>query len=75
MAKRDIPNTNEIQMYMHCAQCLEEKPADKSPQEWSQNEVGWTTIGLQVWCKRHGCNVCHVDFEGHKHPANTTRQR
>jgi hypothetical protein len=48
MAKRDIPNTNEIQMYMHCAHCLAEKPADKSPQEWSQTEVGWTTESLSV---------------------------
>jgi hypothetical protein len=72
---RDIPNTNEIAAYMHCGKCLEEKPPDQSPQEWAQLEVGWTQLGLQVWCKRHDCNVCHIDFEGQKHPANTTRKR
>ena len=64
-----IPTTYEIKAFMHCARCLDELPEGQSPREWGQLEVGWTSIGLQVWCKRHECNVVHMDFEGHKHPA------
>jgi hypothetical protein len=67
--QREIPITNEIKLFMHCHKCLQEKPSNKSPREWAQLEVGWTKLGLQVWCKRHECNVCHIDFQGQKHPA------
>jgi hypothetical protein len=71
MAER-ISNDNEIAMYLHCSRCLAEKPSGISPKEWAQLEVGWTPHGLQVWCRRHGLNVLHVDFEGMQHPAITT---
>ncbi len=67
-----IPNTNEISLYLHCRQCIEQKPYDVSPQEWGRIEVGFTKIGLQVWCKRHHINVVHIDFQGQQHPANLT---
>ena len=67
----DIGNTNEIVSYFHCGFCIDQKPDGVSPRDWTQLEVGWTPQGLQVWCKRHECNVMHVDFEGHRHPANT----
>jgi len=71
---RDISNDNKIGMYIHCGKCIESLPPDKSPREWAQLEAGWTKQGLQVWCKRHECNVVHIDFEGQCHPANTTRR-
>ena len=46
------------------------KPADVSPREWAQLEIGFTELGLQVWCKRCEVNVVHVDFEGCQHPVN-----
>ena len=50
---------------------LERKAAGEvSPKYEQQLEVGSTPIGIQVWCLRHDVNVIHVDFEGHKHPAN-----
>jgi hypothetical protein len=64
-----IPETNEIQMYLHCAQCLREKPPNVSPQEWARVQAGWTTQGIQIWCVRHDKNVMHMDFEGAKHPG------
>ncbi len=73
--ERDIPNTKEIKLFFHCELCLAEKPADLSPTEWKDLEVGWTELGLQVWCRRHNANVIHIDFEGLQHSANTTRQR
>jgi len=60
---------NEIKLYMHCKKCLEELPPDFSPNDFQQIEAGWTKQGFQVWCKRHECNIIHMDFEGHKHPA------
>jgi len=68
-----VGNGMEIVAFLHCGQCLAERPSDQSPRDWAQLEAGWTRQGLQLWCKRHECNILHVDFEGRKHPANTTR--
>jgi hypothetical protein len=57
---------NEIQLFFHCGKCLEELPPNTNPQEWGALEVGWTSAGVQVWCKRHDINVMHLDFEGQK---------
>ncbi len=65
MAERDIPNTNEIQAFIHCGKCVKEGKGQRI-------SVGWTLLGFQVWCDAHGCNILHVDFQGQKHPANTT---
>ncbi|TFH54279.1 MAG: hypothetical protein E4G89_00320 [Methanothrix sp.] len=75
---RKVSDENQIQLYLHCALCLAEWKAGKakghSPSSYSSIEVGWTELGLQVWCKRHDCNMCHIDFEGAQHPANTERR-
>jgi len=66
---------NNIHMFMHCRHCLQDfkdmAPGTdgESPSTYSQLEIGWTLLGIQVWCRRHECNVMHVDFEGQKHPA------
>jgi hypothetical protein len=65
----------EISAYIHCGLCLAEKPDGVSPAGYSRLEIGWTPHGLQVWCRRHNCNVMHIDFEGQKHPADTSRPR
>ena len=67
---REIPNTNEIEMFFHCAKCLEEIPGGVSPEEFQNVQIGFTRLGIQIWCKRHDCNVAHIDFQGEKHPAN-----
>lgn len=69
---REITNDNAIGQFFHCGRCLPLKPRDKSPRDWAALEVGFTPIGLQVWCKRCDANVCHIDFQGQKHPANLT---
>lgn len=83
MAKTDrvIPNTYEIKAFFHCALCLEEvqKIAEKnnlpqSPSTYQRIEAGFTTLGIQVWCRRHDVNIVHIDFQGHKLPANTQRR-
>ena len=67
-----ISNTREIGGFLHCGLCLKEKASSVSAKEYARLEVGWTKAGLQVWCVRHDVNVIHLDFEGQKHPANTT---
>ncbi len=60
---------NQIRSFIHCGECLKELPVGTSPREWGQLEVGFTPLGIQVWCKRHERNVMHMDLEGRKHPA------
>ncbi len=72
---REIPNGNKIKAYFHCKHCFDQKPASISPREWLRIEVGWTKLGLQIWCMRCECNIVHIDFEGAQHPANLTRSR
>ena len=72
-----VSNEKEIQVYLHCGLCINELAESTehiSLMEYQQIEVGWTPSGIQVWCKRHNCNVLHVDFEGQQHKANTTRK-
>ena len=77
--QRPITNDLDIKRYLHCGKCIEEWKAGVSPEDspatYARFSVGWTVQGLQVWCERHQCNVVHIDFEGQKHPANTTAPR
>lgn len=68
----EITNDHSIRTYFHCARCMREKPEDVSMRDFAKFEIGWTEIGLQAWCTRHGVNIVHVNFEGQRHPANTT---
>ena len=79
---REIPNTNKITTFLHCAKCineLQEKAQKKeiiaSPKMYARYEVGYTPIGIQVWCLRHNCNILHMDLEGQKHPANVSAKQ
>ncbi len=56
----------EIGAYLHCAKCLEELPETESPASFARLSVGWTRLGLQVWCSRHDLNVINLDFKGQK---------
>lgn len=64
MTKRKAKN--EIGSFIHCKKCLSELPPDESPASWARLSVGWTKLGLQVWCERHDINVIHLDFQGQK---------
>jgi hypothetical protein len=65
-----ISAKNQIVAFFHCRKCLNELPKGMSPSDWASHEIGYTKIGIQVWCKRHECNIVHTDFEGIKHPGN-----
>lgn len=72
-AKKPL-NKKSIYLFANCELCTNERPDGISLREWGRLEVGLTKKGFQVWCIRHDCNVVHVDFEGHKHPMDGTRQ-
>jgi hypothetical protein len=63
-------NERAIVLFFHCTLCADD-PSGPLP---SDIECGWTTLGFQVWCRRHDCNIIHVDFQGNKLPANLTRK-
>lgn len=55
----------------HCADEVESGQAGAvSLSEYGQLDVGLSEKGLQVWCRRHGTNVVHVDFEGREPPMD-----
>ena len=58
------PNSpNEIASYMHCGRCLEQKPEDISPKDWSRTQIGIRHDGrFQVWCNRCNGNVAIIGF-------------
>jgi hypothetical protein len=64
-----------IKTFFHCKLCLDElndgKAKGESAQSYARLEVGYTPIGLQVRCVRHGLNVIHLDFAGQKFFPNT----
>ncbi len=71
-----------IIQYMHCRKCLEEiqdmvrrTGQSQSPATYSRYDIGFTKLGLQVWCRRHEINIVHIDFEGQQHPANLSGER
>jgi hypothetical protein len=58
-----IPIHDQIHTYAHCGLCLDQKVGQKL-------EVGFTSLGLQVWCAFHRVNVLHLNFEGRDLPFN-----
>ena len=57
-----MTSENEIELFIHCGKCIEEKPSYLTPRDYSMVEVGKTSIGLKVWCIRHEENIVHLDF-------------
>ncbi len=75
-------NANSMTAYIHCKLCLKEiadgvpdTDADDgiSPRDYQMLEAGWTDDGVQVWCRRHDVNVCHVMVKDGKIEIDGTR--
>ncbi len=74
-----MDDLNEIKLYFHCKECMENIPEDLPLCEYQTEDLplceyqniscGWTANGLQVWCNRHEKNIIHIDFEGHQFKA------
>lgn len=59
-----LTNQKAIRSYIHCGKCEESCPSTMSVKDWSQFEIGFTSDGIQIWCRRHNCNVAHFDLKG-----------
>lgn len=44
------PVSKKIELFFHCGKCLDQG-TDRDL------EIGWTPMGLHVWCLVHDCNV------------------
>ncbi len=61
-------NINKPIVCVKCADEFSNSSTDyKSLQSYSNLDVGYTDLGLQIWCRRHEVNVCHLKF-GDKQP-------
>ena len=58
-------NTKQIGMFFVCRRCM-----DNGIQ--TNLEAGWTTYGVQLWCRNHDMNLIHIDFMNYQHPADTS---
>ena len=65
---------NGIEQNIICLKCEAEfllgSTDSRSLQDYSRLDIGFTSIGVQVWCRRHDVNVVHIDFAGQKPTAD-----
>ena len=65
---------NNIKEPIVCASCFKEYETLQNPditlRDYIKVDVGFTRIGIQVWCQRHNKNICHIDFEGNRPSAD-----
>ena len=65
---------NGIEQNIICSKCETEfllgSTDSRALQEYSRLDIGFTSIGVQVWCRRHDANVVHIDFAGQKPTAD-----
>ena len=64
MKKKVVENT--LVAYIHCSTCINDRPSDTSPKDWSRTQFGWTPKGFQIWCNRCEINVGAYDLCGNK---------
>ncbi len=57
-----------------CSRCADEVATGSagavSLADYGRLSVGFSSAGLQVWCRRHDGNVVHIDFEGRQPAAD-----
>ena len=65
---------NNIKDPIVCVSCFKEYETLQNPdialQDYLKVDVGFTRIGIQVWCQRHNKNICHIDFEDNRPVAD-----
>ena len=65
---------NGIEQNIICSKCETEfllgSTDSRSLQDYSRLDIGFTSIGVQVRCRRHDANVVHIDFAGQKPTAD-----
>ena len=65
---------NGIEQNIICSKCETEfllgSTDSRSLQDYSRLDIGFTSIGVQVWCRRHDANVVPIDFAGQNPTAD-----
>ena len=65
---------HDIQQPIVCSRCADDvtygRVGEVSMAEYMRLDVGYSSVGIQVWCRRHDANVVHIDFEGQDPPAD-----
>lgn len=63
-----------IEQPLVCSRCADEVADGTaglvSLADYGRLDVGFTAVGLQVWCRRHDSNIVHIDFEGRELPTD-----
>lgn len=56
---------NQIEMYLHCGECVKDKPDFISPSDYQNISVGLVDDGqaIQIWCKNHEMNMAIFPLE------------
>ena len=64
----------DIEQPIVCSRCADDVTEGRaglvSMAEYMQLDVGFSSVGLQVWCRRHDANVVHIDFRGCELPSD-----
>jgi hypothetical protein len=69
MITRDDTSEFRAEIVMHCKMCLNERPPEISPRDWSRLSFGSFAkqgdpgIYFQLWCDRHEANVTTIYIE------------
>lgn len=71
---RKIPECLAIELPFLCPQCLEEFGRGKTLSE-GRLTVGWTAIGMQVWCQIHNRNVIHMIIDRNSIEFSKSKER
>lgn len=74
-AQKDLSSLfRRIKQPIVCSRCSDEvmegRAGEVSMADYMKFDVGFSEIGLQVWCRRHDANVVHIDFEGRQPPTD-----
>ena len=55
--------SEEVEFWMHCGKCLDERPDGISPKDYARQQVGITASGdAVIWCNRHDIEVGRLDL-------------
>ena len=74
-ATKDLSSLlHSIEQPIVCSRCADDvtegRAGPVSMADYMRLDVGFSPIGVQVWCRRHDANVVHIDFEGRSLPTD-----
>ena len=70
----EMKGSKQTKRYIHCAKCMDERPDNVSPKEYGNYEIGFTEMGIEVWCKRHDELVTYINLYDIWNVINTFKE-